>query len=278
MNIAADHIEFRRFILQCERIIAQIDDYADRLEALVEPFNRLLLERRLVEDAVMRLFKDEDYLRSQSSCLHKNELKLYRDPHDEFSVRLFLWQAGVMSEIHDHGSWGLVGCALNQLKILHYRRLDDGSKPGFAELEPSKQVFLEPGQCEKVFPFNHGIHQVGADVIKPAISISLYLKPLRKGYIYAFNRLLNKCWKEYPTIVEKKYLATLLFEHFESSSRYNALWAASDDRTPLVRLEAMKLLLKVAPERRQDIIEKGLHDPAQEVRKGLKEYLEGIGD
>lgn len=53
---------------------------------------------------------------------------------------------GVEVPVHDHGTWEIVGVYEGSLDYRTYRRLDDGSKEGFADLELTDERVLRPGE------------------------------------------------------------------------------------------------------------------------------------
>ena len=52
------------------------------------------------------------------------------------------------SAIHDHGPcWVIYGNYKNPTRMRRWRRLDDGNRPGYAEVELQKEFLNEPGQA-----------------------------------------------------------------------------------------------------------------------------------
>ncbi len=74
------------------------------------------------------------------------DLALYQAPDDGLLIALGAWQPGFGVPPHDHGTWtvvvGLEGEEHNTL----WRRLDDGSRPGYAELDTLETRPLGPGE------------------------------------------------------------------------------------------------------------------------------------
>jgi predicted metal-dependent enzyme (double-stranded beta helix superfamily) len=58
---------------------------------------------------------------------------LHRAPR--FNITSVVWGPGDMAKAHNHDTWGLVGVVDNELEETRFRRRDNGSKEGFAELE-----------------------------------------------------------------------------------------------------------------------------------------------
>lgn len=155
--------------------------------------------RRMVEDLVSapgwlnetlaKLVLDDDFLNSQWHAIDPNDIVLYRHPDKLFTVRAFIWEPGVFYPVHDHGSWGLVGSYINRIRERKYVRTDDGSNEDYAEIEMTADAVLDPGQSTYVEFL--GLHQMETADDKVAVTIHVYGKPMRKGYIQLFN-LHNK--------------------------------------------------------------------------------------
>jgi hypothetical protein len=57
-------------------------------------------------------------------------------------------EKGGKSVPHDHGPcWVIYGNYKNPTRMRRWRRLDDGSKPGYAEVEVSRDFMNEPGKA-----------------------------------------------------------------------------------------------------------------------------------
>ena len=66
--------------------------------------------------------------------------------------------AGVRIPVHDHGTWEIVGTYSGELDYQAYRRVDDGSVDGYAELEVVEDRVLGPGDFSVVPPPPDDIH------------------------------------------------------------------------------------------------------------------------
>ncbi len=153
------------------------------------------------------LVLDDSFLQSQYQSADPNDIILYRSPSRLFSVRAFIWQPGVMNNVHDHGSWGIVGAYFNQTQEKKYRRLDDGSREGYAELELASEGVLSPGETTYVLPLNEGIHQMAAMNGRISISIHVYGSPVRKNYFQIYDMHHQTVRRAYSPSVHKKALA-----------------------------------------------------------------------
>jgi len=99
---------------------------------------------------------------------------LYNDPAGRFMVASLVWRPSQGTPIHDHSTWGIVGVLQSKLRFVNYRRFDDGSRDGFAELREVSQVIAQPGQVLRVLPPHDEIHRVENAGENIAISIDVY--------------------------------------------------------------------------------------------------------
>jgi len=79
----------------------------------------------------------------------------YVDPELGFRVRLHTNRGPSNNAPHCHGpSWVVYGMALNHVEMTEWRRLDDGSKEGHAELEIERRYVLHEGRARV---YNEGV-------------------------------------------------------------------------------------------------------------------------
>ena len=70
------------------------------------------------------------------------------DPETDVHVLVHGREKASTSSIHDHGPcWVIYGNYKNPTRMRRWRRLDDGSKPGYAEVEMHKEFLNEPGHA-----------------------------------------------------------------------------------------------------------------------------------
>src|SRR5215210_1098526 len=71
---------------------------------------------------------------------------IYADPELGFNVLVHHQRPGRRGQPHDHGdSWAIYGVARGYTIMTEWRRLDDGSQPGRAEVEPTTSYRLDVG-------------------------------------------------------------------------------------------------------------------------------------
>jgi len=70
------------------------------------------------------------------------------DPETDVHVLVHGRQKAGKSSVHDHGPcWVIYGNYKNPTRMRRWRRLDDRSKPGYAELELQREFLNEPGHA-----------------------------------------------------------------------------------------------------------------------------------
>src|SRR6201996_7215056 len=108
---------------------------------------RPILER-LVADATMRSAAES----WPSTEGHKN-LLLHTDPDYGFVVNAVVRTPHRKGSVHDHAkAWVLYGVLDGTESLERYDRLDDGSKPGYAEVKLSGVTTGGPGKVDLVAP------------------------------------------------------------------------------------------------------------------------------
>ncbi|NLV15953.1 MAG: hypothetical protein GXY50_01905 [Syntrophomonadaceae bacterium] len=141
-----------------------------------------------------------------------NDIVTYRDPNRNFSVRLFVWEPNFPYHIHDHGSWGIMGCLANQIRETKYRLIGTQDDCEDAELKVMNEAILQPGHTTFVLPLDRGIHRMQAFGNKPALSVHVYGKPSRVGFIRGFTPETNSAYKMYPVIIQRRVMAAKALE------------------------------------------------------------------
>jgi len=168
----------------------------------------LLLNQPLISSILREISREAAYPYRSRGTLFDNELLLYLDKRRRFSLRMYLHGEGEYTPIHDHSSWGVLGNASGKMKVIKYRREDDGIKEGFARLRETERITFHPGQTDTTFPLNEGIHQVGNPTDKTLIVINVYGTPIRRLYINQFDAENNRVIKLFPSRLKKKMVAT----------------------------------------------------------------------
>jgi predicted metal-dependent enzyme (double-stranded beta helix superfamily) len=161
---------------------------------------------RWFRDFLKEALIERSWLKQQQPTLWPNELTLYRSPDQSFMVLAYIWEPYSMDTIHDHGSWGIIASFINSMKEIKYRRRDDGAAAAFAELEETVAKVLAPGEITCVLPLNAGIHQMGNISGEMAVTINVYGRTVRRGYLNYFDRERKTVKRVYPPRTFKEVL------------------------------------------------------------------------
>ncbi len=160
MNAHAQVPVFAKFIEELRQIWAAKADIRSRMEA--------------AKPVLEQLVKD-DGLRAISATWPSTEggknLLLYVDPDHGFAINAVVRVPGRKGRPHDHGeAWVLYGVLDGTESLERYDRLDDGSKPGHAEIKLTSVTTGSQGKVDLVPP--HDIHaEQGGDARSVAIII-----------------------------------------------------------------------------------------------------------
>jgi predicted metal-dependent enzyme (double-stranded beta helix superfamily) len=160
MNAHAQVPVFAKFIEELRQIWAAKADIKSRMEA--------------AKPVLEQLVKD-DGLRAISATWPSTEggknLLLYVDPDHGFAINAVVRVPGRKGRPHDHGeAWVLYGVLDGTESLERYDRLDDGSKPGHAEIKLTSVATGSQGKVDLVPP--HDIHaEQGGDARSVAIIV-----------------------------------------------------------------------------------------------------------
>jgi predicted metal-dependent enzyme (double-stranded beta helix superfamily) len=107
---------------------------------------------------------------------HKN-LLLYVDPDHDFVINAVVRVPGRKGSVHDHAdAWVLYGLLDGTESLERYDRLDDGSRPGYAEIKLSSVTTGTQGKVDLVPPRNIHAEQGG-----PTRSVAVIVRSQKLG-------------------------------------------------------------------------------------------------
>jgi predicted metal-dependent enzyme (double-stranded beta helix superfamily) len=110
---------------------------------------------------------------------------LQEDPDNRFAIYMLALNPGNSTKPHDHTTWAVVVSVEGQELNKVYRRIDDGTQPGHAELEQVREVMVEPGTGIALMPEDiHSIHTAGTTSTRHLHVYGLALEKLdeRQGF------------------------------------------------------------------------------------------------
>jgi predicted metal-dependent enzyme (double-stranded beta helix superfamily) len=102
---------------------------------------------------------------------------LHRSPNG-LLVTAVVWGPGDHTGPHDHHTWGMIGVMNNTLQETRFRRVDDGSRADYAQIEKDRVSFFKPGEVSLLIPGVDEIHQMDNPSDRPTVEIHVYGKDL----------------------------------------------------------------------------------------------------
>lgn len=101
---------------------------------------------------------------------------LHEEPDHTLLVEAIAWLPGRGVKPHNHKTWGVVVGLDGRETNVNWRRRDDGSQPGFADLVAHHEVSVGPGDVVAFLPDD--IHSVRNDDTAPTLSLHIYGRSL----------------------------------------------------------------------------------------------------
>lgn len=164
MSNKKQHPAFEKFIDDLRAVWAEVPD----MEARMKKGQKLLEE--LVKNESLR-----EASKSWPSTEGRKNLLFHEDPDYGFAVNGVVRVPGRKGSIHDHAhAWTAYGILDGTESLERFRRVDDGSKEGYAKLELESVTEGAPGKVDLVPPFDVHSEQGG-----PARSVAIILRSER---------------------------------------------------------------------------------------------------
>jgi predicted metal-dependent enzyme (double-stranded beta helix superfamily) len=155
---------FEKFIQNLRAAWAELPD----MEARMRKGQQLLEE--LVKDPAMR-----EASKSWPSTEGRKNLLFHEDPECGFAINGVVRVPGRKGSIHDHAhAWTAYGVLDGTESLERFRRVDDRSKEGYAELELASVTEGNAGKVDLVPPFDIHAEQGG-----PTRSVAIILRSER---------------------------------------------------------------------------------------------------
>jgi predicted metal-dependent enzyme (double-stranded beta helix superfamily) len=199
--------EILKFCDLCSKGLADLHDDRARVDFAREKLPELLLARDLFTELLRQVVDGSGYPDIRRPTLFDNELLLHVDSERRFSLRMYLWDPGEHTHPHDHNSWGVIGPVTAGYEVTNFRRMDDGSREGYAQLEPVETLLLDAGKTAFTLPFDEGIHRTGNPTGTGMVTLHLYGKSLPRGYLNRFDLNSNRVYRILPPRTRKRLLA-----------------------------------------------------------------------
>jgi predicted metal-dependent enzyme (double-stranded beta helix superfamily) len=183
-----------KFIVDLRTIWAE-DSENERRMAKAKP----LLEQLLKETTL------KAHSAAWPSTEGRKNLLLYVDPDHHFVINAVVRMPGRTGSVHDHAdAWVLYGVLDGSESLERFERVDDGSRPGYAEVRLSSVTTGTQGKVDLVPP--HSIH---AEQGGPTRSVAIIVRSQRLGEGTILQRRYDAMAK---TVVEQYGPTQIPFE------------------------------------------------------------------
>jgi len=181
---------FSRFIASTRELFAEEKDLERRWEKLAP-----LLRELLADDGIRESSK------SWPECAHKERaenLLFYEDPDFGFVINGLTKAPNTRTQIHDHAhNWTLYGVLDGTETIQRYQRMDDASKPDYAEIRGVSKLRAGPGDVDLVRPW-----EIHAEASGEERTVAIIVRAEKPGGFFQgrYDPVNKKYWQGYGPI------------------------------------------------------------------------------
>ena len=177
----------QRFITATRRLHAEERDPATRWRKMTPLLAELIADPSVKEQS-----------KSWPACRHSGRaqnLLFYEDADYKFVINGLIKNPRSRTQIHDHAhNWTLYGVLDGHESIERYERLDDGSKPGYAEIRLSENIRVGPGKVDLVAPY-----QIHAEESGEERTVAIIIRAEKAGGFLQgrYDPATSKYWQGY---------------------------------------------------------------------------------
>ncbi|HEY3302026.1 MAG TPA: hypothetical protein VGL70_00670 [Candidatus Binatia bacterium] len=181
---------FSRFIASTRQLFSEEKDLDRRWEKLAP-----LLRELLADDGI------RESSRNWPECAHKERaenLLFYEDPDFGFVVNGLTKAPHTRTQIHDHAhNWTLYGVLDGTETIQRYQRMDDGSKPDYAEIRGVSKLRAGQGEVDLVRPW-----EIHAEASGEERTVAIIVRAEKAGGFLQgrYDPVNKKYWQGYGPI------------------------------------------------------------------------------
>ena len=154
----------KQFIAAIRQLHTDEPDVDRRWEKMGSLLSKLLADPSVKAQSEKWPDCDQGGLTPPEGAQRAQNLLLYEDPDHGFVINGLVKAPGTRTSIHDHAhNWTLYGVLDGRETIERYERLDDGSKPDYAEVRKTENAEVGPGKIDLVRPWQIHAEQSGED-------------------------------------------------------------------------------------------------------------------
>ncbi|MSP37199.1 MAG: hypothetical protein EXR70_01740 [Deltaproteobacteria bacterium] len=155
----------KQFIQDLDQITSRYTE-AEKIVAVAAPLLKELVQNSNCIEAQYKRHGGKTYGRYM----------LHRAPR--FNVTSVVWGPGDGAKAHNHDTWGLVGVVENELQKTRFKRRDDSSKEGYADLEAIGINSNKAGMVSTLIAPDNDIHEMLNTTLKNTVEVHVYGKDL----------------------------------------------------------------------------------------------------
>jgi predicted metal-dependent enzyme (double-stranded beta helix superfamily) len=159
-DLIRENYRLYRFLTELEDVLSNVENESERL-----PDIRMLVRRLIINSYWVGSQNLEPCSKTGTSVS-----LLYNELGFPFTVQTVAFSPGVVSTIHNHGTWAAIGILKGQEKNTFWRR---SYHPDFPDkIEQTGEIILSPGDIIGLTP--DAIHSVEAVGDEPTMTFNLY--------------------------------------------------------------------------------------------------------
>ena len=170
------HKALAGFVADCERVIADRQDAAERVTAIAPLMGHLT-------DSASE-FLSPEHFHSEPDHYARNAIHIA--PSGNLSLFALVWLPGQWTPVHDHGCWGVVGLVRGVLEERSYMSASgDITADSGIRLKRGGVILLNPGSVSSFVPNPDHIHMTGVpEERQTCVSLHLYGRNMNSFHIY----------------------------------------------------------------------------------------------
>lgn len=177
----------QKFIGSARQLHAEEKDQGKRWERMMPLLQELLADPSLREQS--------NSWPNCSQAERAENLLFYEDPDYKFVINGLIKAPHSRTQIHDHAhNWTLYGVLDGTETIERYERVDDKSRPDYAEIRKTVNVKVGPGKIDLVAPYEIHAEESGAER-----TVAIIVRAEKAGSFLQgrYDPAKNKYWQGY---------------------------------------------------------------------------------
>lgn len=182
-----------QFVAELKRITSEVTDPATVIQRITPLVQKMADDISWVQPSYYQCDEEQGF----------GITVLNQEPDNGLFVEVICWLPGRGVAPHDHQTWGVVVGLDGEEINVDWRRRDDGSKPGYAELETAKETEVTHGAVVTFLP--NDIHSVRNDGAVPSLSLHVYgntLSAMQRSEFDPINKTQKPCPQRKRTLTD----------------------------------------------------------------------------